>query len=156
MSEAMPSRGFDWQAWIERRRDLFERRTSFNQHLNLELLDAGPGWARMRLRLRPEMMNPFGSVHGGATSALIDSAAGSAIAAGCVPDSDRIMGTIDMQVHFLERAKGGELIAEGRTVRAGRSVAIASVEVRDDRGTLVALGTATFRMGAPGTKRNED
>ena len=61
-----------------------------------------------------------------------------------------------MQVHFLERAKGSELIAEGRMVRAGRAVAIAQVEVRDDAGSLVAIGTATFRMGAPGSRRNED
>jgi uncharacterized protein (TIGR00369 family) len=101
-------------------------------------------------------MNPFGSVHGGSTAALIDSAAGSAIAAGCAPDSDRIMGTIDMQVHFLARAKGSELTAEGRMVRAGRAVAVAQVEVRDDQGELVALGTATFRLGAPGSRRNED
>jgi acyl-coenzyme A thioesterase PaaI-like protein len=41
-------------------------------------------------------------------------------------------------------------------VRAGRAVAVAQVEVRDDQGELVALGTATFRLGAPGSRRNED
>jgi acyl-coenzyme A thioesterase PaaI-like protein len=41
-------------------------------------------------------------------------------------------------------------------VRAGRAVAIAQVEVRDDGGALVAMGTATFRLGAPGSRRNED
>ncbi|TAK60530.1 MAG: PaaI family thioesterase [Dehalococcoidia bacterium] len=68
------------------------------------------------------------------------------------------MGTIDMQVHFLERGRGSALIAEGRMVRAGGAVAIASVDVRDDAGTLVAIGTATFRLGKPGAKRphNED
>jgi acyl-CoA thioesterase len=146
----------DWAAWIASRRQIFEGRPSLNQAMGLELIDAAPGWAKMRMRLRPDVMNPFGSVHGGATAALIDSAAGSAIAAGCAPDSDRIMGTIDMQVHFLERAKGDVLTAEGRMVRAGRAVAIAQVEVRDDGGALVAMGTATFRVGAPGSRRNED
>jgi uncharacterized protein (TIGR00369 family) len=153
MSEATE---VDWPAWVESRREIFERRASLNQSMGLHLLDAGPGWARLRLQLRPDVMNPFGSVHGGATAALVDSAAGSAIAAGCAPDSDRIMGTIDMQVHFLARAKGSELTAEGRMVRAGRAVAVAQVEVRDDQGELVALGTATFRLGAPGSRRNED
>jgi uncharacterized protein (TIGR00369 family) len=101
-------------------------------------------------------MNPFGAVHGGAVSALIDSAAGSAVAAGTLPD-DRIMGTIDMQVHFLERGRGSALVAEGRLVRAGGAIAVASVEVRDDAGALVAMGTATFRLGSPGKRRrNED
>ena len=111
----------------------------------------------MRLALRPEVMNPFGAAHGGSVAALIDSVAGSAIAAATLPD-DRIRGTIDMQVHFLERARGEYLLAEGHVVRAGRSVAIAKVEVRDDQNLLVAMGTATFRLADPGTQRsrNED
>ncbi len=149
--------GFDWGAWVAERHRIFEDRPSLNQFLGLHLVEAGPGWARMRLHLRPEIMNPFGAVHGGSVSALIDSAAGSAIAAGTLPD-DRIMGTIDMQVHFLERARGSYLLAEGRMVRAGKSIAIARVEVRDDAEALVAMGTATFRLADPGTRRhrNED
>lgn len=147
---------FDWDAWIAGRRRVFEEQPSLNQSMGLRLEAAGPGWARMRMELEPQVMNPFGSVHGGAICSLIDSAAGSAIAAGCAPDSDRIMGTIDMQVHFLERAKGTAAIAEGRMVRAGRAVAVAQVEVRDAEGALVAMGTATFRLGAPGSRRNED
>jgi uncharacterized protein (TIGR00369 family) len=141
---------------IEACRELFERRR-FNQYAGFRLDAAGPGWSRMHMDLRPEVMNPFGAVHGGAIAALIDSAAGTAVAAGTLPE-DRIMGTIDMQVHFLERARGSLLIAEGRLVRAGGAVAVASVDVRDDADSLVAMGTATFRMGSPGKqrRRNED
>lgn len=111
----------------------------------------------MSMQLRPDVMNPFGVVHGGSICALIDSAAGTAIAAGTLPD-DRIMGTIDMQVHFLERAQGTALVAEGRVVRAGKAIAIAQVEVKDDAGRSVAMGTATFRLGRSGSQRhrNED
>jgi|CXWL01.1.fsa_nt_gi uncharacterized protein (TIGR00369 family) len=153
----MTEESVDWDAWVVERHRMFEERPSLNQFLGLHLEAAGPGWARMRLTLRPEVMNPFGAAHGGSVSALIDSAAGSAIAAGTLPD-DRIMGTIDMQVHFLERARGAYLVAEGRMVRAGKSIAIAQVEVRDDVEALVAMGTATFRLADPGTQRlrNED
>ena len=148
---------FDWAAWIEERRDLFERRISLNQHIGLHLEAAGPGWARMSIQLAPSVMNPFDAAHGGTVCALIDSTAGSAVAAATLPD-DRIMGTIDMQVHFLERAQGSALIAEGRVVRAGHAIAIARVDVKDDAGRTVAMGTATFRLGKPGTQRhrNED
>lgn len=148
---------FDWDAWIEERREIFERRACLNQYVGLHLEAAGPGWARMRMALRPEVMNPFGAVHGGAISALIDAVAGSSIAAGTLPD-DRIMGTVDMQVHFLERAQGSALVAVGRVVRAGKAVAVAQVDVHDDAGALVAIGTATFRLGEAGRKRlrNED
>lgn len=145
----------DWAAWIQGRKDLFEHGTSLNTHLGLTIDAAGPGWSRMSLLLRPEVLNPFGAAHGGSVAALIDSAAGTAIAAGTLPD-DRIMGTIDMQVHFLERGRGSVLIAEGRMVRAGKAIAIAQVGVRDKSGTLVAMGTATFKLGAPGMQRNRN
>lgn len=147
----------DWEAWCETRRSIFERRPCLNTSLGLDLVGAGRGWARLRLVLKPEVMNPFGAAHGGTTSALIDSAAGHAVAAWCAPDSDRTMGTIDMQVHFLERAQGSELIAEARIIRGGKALAVASVDVRNDAGALVAIGTATYRLGVPGTpRRNED
>jgi acyl-coenzyme A thioesterase PaaI-like protein len=68
------------------------------------------------------------------------------------------MGTVDMQVHFLERGHGSSLIGEGRVVRAGKALAVARVDVHDDAGALVAMGTATFRLGEAGRKRlrNED
>jgi uncharacterized protein (TIGR00369 family) len=149
---------FDWPVWIEERRDLFERgRLSLNQYIGLHLDAAGPGWARMSIQLVPSVMNPFDAAHGGTVCALIDSTAGSAIAAATLPE-DRIMGTIDMQVHFLERAQGAVLVAEGRVVRAGNAVAVAQVDVKDDAGRTVAIGTATFRLGKPGSHRhrNED
>jgi uncharacterized protein (TIGR00369 family) len=107
------------------------------------------------------VMNPFGAAHGGTVCALIDSACGSAIAAGTIPD-DRIRGTIDMQVHFLERAAGAYLLAEGKMIRAGRSIAIAQADVFNDKGERVAMGTATFRLADPAPegggqrRRNED
>lgn len=148
---------FDWAAWVEGRRKIFEQSPSLNQHIGLHLEAAGPGWARMSMQLVPAVMNPFDAAHGGSVCALIDSAAGSAVAAATLPD-DRIMGTIDMQVHFLERAKGSQLVAEGRVVRAGNAIAIAQVDVKDDAGHTVAMGTATFRLGKPGSQRhrNED
>ena len=157
MTHDNPGHAFDWTAWIAARRELFEERVSLNRYIGLHLEDAGPGWARMSMLLRPEVLNPFDAAHGGSICALIDSAAGSAIAAGTLPD-DRIMGTIDMQVHFLERARGTVLIAEGRVVRTGNAIAIARVEVKDDAGRAVAIGTATFRLGKPGSQRhrNED
>ncbi|MDP9236654.1 MAG: PaaI family thioesterase [Chloroflexota bacterium] len=145
----------DWDAWIESRRALFERGTSLNTYLGMTIEAAGPGWSRMSLRLIPEVLNPFGAAHGGSVCALIDSTAGTAIAAGTLPD-DRIMGTIDMQVHFLERGTGDVLIAEGRMVRAGKAIAIAQVEVHDAAGALVAIGTAKFKLGAPGSQRNRN
>lgn len=147
----------DWDAWVLERHKIFEEKPSLNQYLGLHLEAAGPGWARMRVTLLDHHMNPFGAAHGGTVGAIIDSVCGSAIAAGLAPD-DRIRGTIDMQVHFLERAAGPFLRAEGRMIRAGRSIAIAQADVFNEQDERVAMGTATFRLADPGAvrPRNED
>ena len=141
----------DWEAFKAHHRATFEETVCFNSYIGTRLEDAGDGWARVALALPPEMLNPFGAVHGGAIAALIDSSAGSAISAGAAHDPAlRVMGTIDMQVHYLERAQGERLVAEARVVRAGKAIAVASVDVLDAGGRRVAIGTATYRLGPAG------
>ena len=41
---------------------------------DLVLDAAGPGWARVRMKLRPDMLNRHGTAHGGTIFALADSA----------------------------------------------------------------------------------
>ena len=42
--------------------------------LRMEAVEVGPGNARVRMRVRPELANLFGSTHGGALFSLIDEA----------------------------------------------------------------------------------
>jgi uncharacterized protein (TIGR00369 family) len=52
--------------------------------------------------------------------------------------------TIDLRVDFLRPARRGDLVAVGRTLRVGRTVSVADVEVRDQEGTVVAVGRAVY------------
>ena len=122
----------------------------------------GPQGIRHPCRIRPGL-DLQGFRHGAARLAHGHDAI---VPGSHVPDFETAVGTgaggcqdtIDMQVHFLERARGSQLVAEGRVVRAGNAIAIAQVDVKDDAGRSVAMGTATFRLGKPGSQRyrNED
>ena len=46
----------------------------FGGTLGLEAMEVGPGFARVRMRVRPELQNIFGGTHGGAVFSLLDEA----------------------------------------------------------------------------------
>jgi uncharacterized protein (TIGR00369 family) len=52
--------------------------------------------------------------------------------------------TIDMRVDYLRPARRGDLLAVARTLRVGRTVSVADVEVRDEQGSVVAVGRAVY------------
>jgi uncharacterized protein (TIGR00369 family) len=57
--------------------------------------------------------------------------------------------TIDLRVDYLRPARRGPLTATGQTVRVGRTVSVADVEVRDESATLVAVGRGVYASPRP-------
>ena len=123
------------------------RSNLFWRHLGVEVDDAGEGWVRLRIPVRDEIRNAAGApVHGGVYSALVDMAVGGALgtlhaeAQGGVGQT-----TLDLNVSFLAAARG-DIIAEGRIIKRGRTIAFGEATVKDSAGTLVAVGRATYMI----------
>lgn len=102
---------------------------------------------RVTIMLRPGAANAQqnGFVHAGAVSAIANSAVGYA-ALTLMPPGRNVL-TTEFKINLLAPATGDRLVAEGRIVKAGRTLTIGQAEVfaetGDDR-TLVALLTATL------------
>jgi uncharacterized protein (TIGR00369 family) len=114
----------------------------FQRFLGVTLSQVDNGVVEVRLPFRPELLREDGSdwLHGGVVTALIDIAGDYAVASGVGGD----VTTVDLRVDFLRPACRGELTALGRTVRAGRTLVVADVEVRDSSGQLVAIGRGLY------------
>jgi uncharacterized protein (TIGR00369 family) len=112
----------------------------FASHCDIEDLGLAEGISRLRIVPGPHHMNNSGIVHGGAICTLLDVAMGSAarVRAG-VP-----VMTLDMNVMFLAAVRG-VVTAEGRVVRAGRSILFAEAEARTESGETVARSTGVFK-----------
>src|SRR5262245_57398496 len=124
------------------------RTNLFWRHLGVEVDDAGEGWVRLRVPIRDEIRNATGApVHGGLYSALVDMAVGGALgtlhaeAQGGVGQT-----TLDLNVSFLAAAREGDIIAEGRIIKRGRTIAFGEVTITDGAGTRVAVGRATYMI----------
>ena len=129
------------------------RTNNYWRYLGVEVLDAAEGYVRLRVPVRDELRNADGApVHGGVISSLVDAAVGGALstlhefAAGGVGQA-----TLDLNVSFLGAVRSGALVAEGRILKRGGSIAFGEAELRDEAGELAAKGRVTYMILRPRT-----
>lgn len=100
----------------------------------------------IRLPWRHAVTNGGGIVHGGAISALIDTA-GTAAAWALPAVGEGARGaTVGLSVNFMAPGRDGDLVAEARVVSRGRRIVVIDVDVTDPRGTAVAKGLVTYNL----------
>ena len=119
------------------------RRSPFHAWLGVTLTagDAEAGTATVHLPFRPEFRRApdEDQIHGGVIAALADIAGDYALAmrlGGGVP-------TIDLRVDYL-RPAAGDLVAEARTVKQGRTIGVVDVRITDTANRLVAIGRGAY------------
>jgi uncharacterized protein (TIGR00369 family) len=115
--------------------------------LGATLGPVAPGSVEIMLRPAVAISQQHGFVHGGAVSAIADSAAG--YAALSVMPSDAGVLTTEFKINLLGPATGDRIIARGRVVKAGRTLVLAQTDVFAESGgkeKLIALLTATLMV----------
>ncbi len=110
--------------------------------LGMEIQAMGDGYARLTMPVEEKLIQIYGTVHGGATASLADSAV--AIALISTSAEDERAFTVELKLNFLAPVTEGLLTAEARLFHRGRSIAAGDVEVRNSQGRLVAKGIATY------------
>jgi 1,4-dihydroxy-2-naphthoyl-CoA hydrolase len=117
----------------------------FDSLLGGELLSVDPDGARLRLPLRDELRQPFGLLHGGALSAVIEGLCSAGTFLAVHEEGMAAMGQA-INVNFLRPVTKGAANVEARARHRGRSTWVWDAEVRDDDGKLCALGTMTIAV----------
>ena len=108
---------------------------------DIKIEEVRAGYARLRMALRPDMLNGHRIAHGGMVFSLADTA----FAYVCNGKNERTVAA-QASIVFLDAAKEGEvLVAEGEEVsRVGRS-GVTRVTVRTDDGRPIAEFTGYSR-----------
>lgn len=125
----------------DRVRKAFER-VPFAQLLNLELGEISPGAAALHIEVRDQLKQNRGVVHGGVIASLIDTAAAFALLT--LLEKDQTSTTVDLTIHYLRPLLGGRATAKARVIRAGRRVAVITVNVVDETETVIATALTSF------------
>jgi len=112
--------------------------------LSMKILSLEIGRALLEIELQEKHLQPFGYVHGGVFSSIIDAATWWA----AFPELEQDMGmtTVDLKVNNLAPAQTGKMIARGRSIKMGRTLGLADAEVTDENGRLLAHGTSTLML----------
>lgn len=117
-----------------------QRENHFGNLIGMTIAEASDGYARGELKIRPEHLNPLGTVHGGCLYTLADSIGGTASAT-----RGTITPTVSSDMHFLNPAKDTDkLICEAREIKRGRTISVYAIEIRSEAGKLIADGTFTY------------
>ena len=88
------------------------------------------------------MCNPFGNIHGGMMSLVIDEAIGWAIVS---LEAESHYTSINLNIDFLYAAAEGERItAAANIVRHGKKIINAEVHVYNEHGTLISKANSNL------------
>lgn len=111
----------------------------FSQWLGISLLAIKPGYSRITMTIRAEMVNGFGIVHGGVTFSLADSA----FAFAC-NNRNRLSVALDTSINFIKPVHvGDELTAEAKEIHNGKSTGLYQIEIRNQHDHVVAIFKGT-------------
>lgn len=99
---------------------------------------------RIRLTVRPELINPAGLLAGPVAYAMVDYSMGSTLWQD-LAEGERI-ATIGISINYVQTAREGEVICETRLDRRNDRVAIMQSEVRHEDGRLLATAIGSFAI----------
>ena len=132
------------QEWRERMRELMPR-TRFIASLGIVVDEWSPDGVQLRVPFDERLTNDGREYHGGVIASLLDTAGACAVWAGHDYEKGVRASTVTMTVNYCGRAQGA-LVASARCVRRGRDLHFAEMQVTDEQGTLVAIGTLVYRI----------
>jgi uncharacterized protein (TIGR00369 family) len=126
----------------------FLRHSPFVLHLGIRLDQIEPDRARLVMPYRDELATIGEVVHGGALSAIVDTAAMTASWSAHELEGGQLRGTtVSLSVDFVAAAQGQEVTADARVIRRGKNLCFCDVDVTDASGRLVAKGIVTYKLG---------
>jgi acyl-CoA thioesterase len=122
------------------------RLDQFSQWLGIEIIEVREGYCKAKMKLREEMINGLGVVHGGIAFSLADSA----FAFAC-NNRNNLSLALDTSINFTKTLlPGDELVAEAKELHNGKSTGVYLVTLYNQNNMQVGLFKGTcFRTGKP-------
>ncbi|MBA3316377.1 MAG: PaaI family thioesterase [Planctomycetaceae bacterium] len=122
---------------------MLHRQVPLLDTLGIEPIEAHKGVARLRMTVDERHLRTLGMLHGGVTATLLDTALGYAVTSLAAEGFHAV--TAQLNVNFTRPVSRGEVLeATGLVLHSGSQTAVASGEVRNADGKLIATATGTF------------
>ncbi len=119
------------------------REMRFNQLLGIRLVRIHKDGVTIDCKLRPDLMNAHGVLHGGVTATMADAAVGIAITTRVGRPAAT---TVEMKLNYLRPVAGGTITARCYLLRMGATLCIGRVDLFNDAKELVSTALVTYML----------
>ena len=111
----------------------------FSQWLGISIIEIAEGYSKIKMTVRPEMMNGLGIVHGGIAFSLGDSC----FAFAC--NSRNVLSVaLDTSINFLKPVHvADELTAEAKELHNGKSTGLYHITITNQNNHVIAVFKGT-------------
>ena len=108
--------------------------------LGIQMVDIGPGRMVCELTVREDLLNAFGTLHGGVVSALTDHVLGAVLYS--VIERCSWAATTEFKLNLLAPIRSGIVRAEAEIISMTKRTAVVRIDITNDgRATAAAQGT---------------
>ncbi|HTK16159.1 MAG TPA: PaaI family thioesterase [Acidimicrobiia bacterium] len=116
--------------------------------LGIEHVDVGAGSLHAQVAVGPELLTPFGNLHGGVLAALCDHVLGSVLYP--VIPRGAWAATTEFKINYLAAVTTGVLDARARIISLTKRTAVVRIDVENE-GRAVCAAQGTVLVVAPKT-----
>jgi uncharacterized protein (TIGR00369 family) len=104
----------------------------------------GKDGADITLETKPEILQYYGTIHGGALMGMLDTVIAVALNRDIPPDKGAV--TVEMKINFFKPVTEGSVTGKGRILNRGRSLVTGLGELWNEKGERVAVALGTYRI----------
>lgn len=138
----------------------FEEEIPLHKMLGLRIESLQPKEVKLSFDMQNQAIGNFarGMLHGGAIATVLDAAGGLAVMVNVFSAKKNIepeqlfeslveAATIDIRIDYLRPGQGQHFIATGELLKIGKKIAVTRMELHNDEGLLIAIGTGSYNVG---------
>ncbi len=113
----------------------------FGKHAGLTFTRWGKGYSQCILKVSDLLLNPYGTVHGGALFTMADSGMGFALVS--TLEEGEQCASIEVSIAYLKAIKSGTLTCDTTVIKKSSKSAILESEIKNE-GQLIAKALGTW------------
>jgi uncharacterized protein (TIGR00369 family) len=117
---------------------------TIHESLGISALEVSPDRVVLRMDVGPQVHQPMGLLHGGASAVIAESAASLGAFMNCSPD-EYTVGT-DLNISHLRAKQTGSITATAIPVRKGKTIHVWTIDIEGEDGKLVAVARCTLAV----------
>src|SRR5262249_20315810 len=110
----------------------------------MRLISTHKDGVTIEVKVRPDMMNGAGVLHGGVTATMVDAAAG--IATNRELGGTRGITTVELKINYFRPVQTGSVRARSYLMRVGSTLVISRVDLWDSEKKLIGTALVTYMI----------